>query len=403
MRLRKTIIMLFGLIALVGISLVGYRAIKVKKMQIWFGDYLSQAFAGTDEETASDSPRHLLVMFGDHFEPSGNVDYVKHWITQFRKSRKNHYDADGRHPQHTFFYPAEQFDDEEIDELTAICREGYGEIELQLHHFHDTPATLGGKLQQAIDNFTRHGWMTTTSTPPETTFGFVHGNWALDNSRTYQGSDMCGVNNEITLLREYGCYADFTFPAIETTAQPAMINRFYYALDDPTKPKSYARGTVMAVGTPPSGDLLIMHGILTIDWSDWSHIFYPSIEVGMISHETLATPRRADVWVETNNHIPGQPEWVFVKLYCHGAIRADSLSVWGPELDETFTYLETRYNDGKSWVLHYLTAREMYNIAKAAEAGETGNPADYRDYLIAPYRATLPLSIEPSADSTMTE
>ena len=34
--------------------------------------------------------------------------------------------------------------------------------------------------------------------------------------------------------------------------------------------------------------------------------------------------------------------------------------------------------------LHYVTAREMYNIAAAAMDGAEGDPNDYRDYLIAP-------------------
>jgi hypothetical protein len=48
------------------------------------------------------------------------------------------------------------------------------------------------------------------------------------------------------------------------------------------------------------------------------------------------------------------------------------------------TELTTRYNDGKRWLLHYLTAREMYNVALAAMDGRTGNPADFRDYVLAP-------------------
>ncbi len=51
-------------------------------------------------------------------------------------------------------------------------------------------------------------------------------------------------------------------------------------------------------------------------------------------------------------------------------------------VDSMFEYLESRYNDGENYVLHYVSAREMYNIAKAAEAGETGNPHNYRDYEI---------------------
>jgi hypothetical protein len=37
-------------------------------------------------------------------------------------------------------------------------------------------------------------------------------------------------------------------------------------------------------------------------------------------------------------------------------------------------HLESVYNDGKNYVLHYVTAREMYNIVKAAEAGKSGDP-----------------------------
>jgi hypothetical protein len=51
-------------------------------------------------------------------------------------------------------------------------------------------------------------------------------------------------------------------------------------------------------------------------------------------------------------------------------------------------YLESRYNDGKRYVLHYVTAREAYNIVKAAEAGEQGDPGRYRDYLLPPPRAS---------------
>jgi len=49
-------------------------------------------------------------------------------------------------------------------------------------------------------------------------------------------------------------------------------------------------------------------------------------------------------------------------------------------LSSMFEYLENKYNDGISYKLHYVTAREMYNIIKAAEAGENGDPGQYRDY-----------------------
>jgi hypothetical protein len=35
-------------------------------------------------------------------------------------------------------------------------------------------------------------------------------------------------------------------------------------------------------------------------------------------------------------------------------------------------------------LLHYVTARELYNIVKAAESGAGGNPGAYRDFVIKP-------------------
>jgi hypothetical protein len=51
-------------------------------------------------------------------------------------------------------------------------------------------------------------------------------------------------------------------------------------------------------------------------------------------------------------------------------------------MDRAFSYLEQRYNDGADWKLHYVSAREMYNIVKAAEAGRDGDPGAYRDFEI---------------------
>ena len=51
-------------------------------------------------------------------------------------------------------------------------------------------------------------------------------------------------------------------------------------------------------------------------------------------------------------------------------------------MDRAFSYLESKYNDGVSWKLHYVSAREMYNIIKAAERGLSGDPGVYRDLVV---------------------
>ena len=60
----------------------------------------------------------------------------------------------------------------------------------------------------------------------------------------------------------------------------------------------------------------------------------------------------------------------------------------GDPMEAMHEYLERQYNDGNKYVLHYVTARETYNIIKAAEAGMDGNPGSYRDYLLPPPQAS---------------
>ena len=82
----------------------------------------------------------------------------------------------------------------------------------------------------------------------------------------------------------------------------------------------------------------------------------------------------------------GRPNWIIIKLHTHGGPEENQEVLLGPAMDKMYSYLETQYNDGQRYKLHYCTARELYNIIKAAEAGEEGDPRQYRNYLILPYK-----------------
>jgi hypothetical protein len=51
-----------------------------------------------------------------------------------------------------------------------------------------------------------------------------------------------------------------------------------------------------------------------------------------------------------------------------------------------YSLLERDYRDRPGYRFHYVTARELYNIVKAAEAGQKGDPGLYRDYVIPRYQ-----------------
>jgi hypothetical protein len=93
--------------------------------------------------------------------------------------------------------------------------------------------------------------------------------------------------------------------------------------------------------------------------------------------------QRVDQWVRTGIHVKGKRNWVFIKTHTHGSV--DAPLVDGQPMSDAFSHMERNYNDGSRYVLHYLTAREVYNIIKAIEAGEPGeDPNQYRNYHVLP-------------------
>ena len=327
---------------------------------------------------------HVLFCVADHFEPDvGGADRatqvarVERWVRDYPALVRRHQDADGRRPRWTFFYPAEVYDPALLDRLAGLCRAGFGEVEVQLHHDGDTSETLARKLEQAKADFARHGLLARARGTGEIRFGFVHGNWALDNARP--DGRWCGVNDELTILQRAGCYADFTMPSAPSDTQTRKINSLYYATDDPGRPKSHDTGHDAAVGVNGNGHLLLVQGPLALNWSRRKYGLLPRIESGELSGSNPPTPQRAGLWVRQAISVKGREEWVVVKVHTHGAREDNAAVLLGRPMDELFTHLETRYNDGAKCRLHYVTARELVNIISAAEQGMAGDPGLCRD------------------------
>jgi hypothetical protein len=356
-----------------------------KNMTVWLGPYLRGAWRRPTPHTG---PAHVLFCFVDHYEPQWRrVPYeqecarVERWQRDYPRLCASHRDADGRAPVHTFFYPAEEYRPEHLDRLVDLCRQGLGEIEIHLHHDNDNEANLRQNLRSFSKILIeRHDCLPVDAATGQARWCFIHGNWALDNARP--DGRFCGINNELIILREEGCYADFTLPCAPDVSQTRTINSIYYAADDPLHPKSHDTGVAVRVGGQPSGDLMIIQGPLGLMWHHRKFGLLPHIESGDVRTILEPTPQRVDAWVRTGIHVQGRPDWIFVKVHTHGTQERDTDMLLGAPMQRMLEHLETEYNDGEKYLLHYVSAREMYNIAKAAEAGKSGNPNAYRDFLI---------------------
>jgi len=324
---------------------------------------------------------HLLLCIADHFEPkwaSASAliadQRVQNWARQYPKFFGQFRDSDGRPPQHTFFYPVEQYDAEHVDALAALCRQGFGEVEIHLHHDNDNAANLRSTLERfKLLLASRHGLLGRRRVTGEISYGFVHGDWALDNSR--HDGRCCGVNNELDVLRQTGCYADFTLPSVPSTTQTRKINSIYYAKDDPDRPKSHDWGfDVGSVSPPPTDSLMLIQGPLLLDWRR------RKIENGCLQVTQPPNEHRLDLWLRANVHIPSRPDWRFVKLHTHGATEANQQILLGEAMMEFHRALARRAESRRNFHFHYVTARQMYNLAKAAEAGFAGSVAEALDF-----------------------
>jgi hypothetical protein len=299
---------------------------------------------------------------------------VEAWVERHPKLARRFTDSDGRHPQHTFFFPEEGYHPVLLDRLAALCRQGLGDVEVHLHHDRDTSAALRERLERFTDTLFHHHGLLRKRRDGAIAYGFIHGNWALDNARP--DGRWCGVNDELTVLRETGCYADFTLPAAPDASQTRTINSIYYAIDDPQRPRSHDSGVRACVGqAAPDNGLLIIQGPLTFDRRRRVWVVLPGLENGAVdsSDAHLPTSERFRSWVDTAVTVEGRPNWIFVKVHTHGAPEDNANALLGTVMEQFHADINRVFNDGDMYRLHYVTAYEMATLVKAAESNLTGS------------------------------
>ncbi len=356
-----------------------------KEIHLWIGAWLKDAprRKALRERTFS-GPRHLIFATCDHYEPlHGKPSHetgrarVQRWRTDYPKLAKDLRDANGRPPRHSFFFPGEEYHREFLEPLRELVELGYGEAEVHLHHDRDTRESVREKFVETLELLARHDLVVREGEGYR--WAFIHGNWSLANGR--RDGMHCGVDDELELLYELGCYADFTFPsAPDDECQPAILNSIYYPDGDLSKKRAYEHGTAAKVGDAKRERVLLIEGPLAMSLRRAKNPF--RVESASLQASDPPTKKRLDTWIEQGVSVRGREEWVFVKVHTHGAPEKNADVLLGDPARRFHEDLLRHYNDGTRWQTHYVTAREMFNVARAAMDGKDGSPAAYFDYEI---------------------
>lgn len=355
-----------------------------KYVHRWLGGYLRSALARLTAPSHA-GPQHLLLALCDHYEPlwgqatdERGRARVERWVAGYPELTRGISDADGYAPRHTFFFPGEQYRPEYLDGLASLARLGLGEVEVHLHHDGDSAQKLTEDLLGYLDAYARHGHLSRDENG-RLRYAFIHGNWCLANSRRDQR--YCGVDSELRVLFDTGCYADFTFPSAPDETQPNIVNQIYWPSGDPERACAHESGVRARVGRTMEDRILMIQGPLAIARRPGR--LRLRLDSAALTAKDPASRARLETWISQGVQVEGRPEWLFVKLHTHGAPDEQAEALLGTPGRELHRLLASHYNDGQRFVLHYVTAREMFNIALAAMHGKSGNPNQYRDYKLA--------------------
>jgi hypothetical protein len=332
-----------------------------RHLEIWLLPYLMDRLK---RSSRSRKPKRAWVAITDHYEPMGRggsaetaLGRVAQWRDKWpRIADAAPRDASNQSPQYTFFYPQEEYRRDLLDGIAEMVRLGVGDVEVHLHHDNEQRDSFIRKVTEYCGRLTDdHGLL--RQQDGRTVFGFIHGNWALDNSRP--DGKWCGLNGEIALLRDLGCYADFTMPSAPSPTQGRVLNQIYWCTSNSGNlPKSFDRGIEATAGGGRQGDLLMITGPFGLRFGGR---LLPRLETGELAGYDLPTPSRVSRWFDLAPAIGGD---IFLKLYTHGAQERNLVPLLNGALGNLFHWLAEEA-DRRGIEIHWATAWQMYQAADA--------------------------------------
>jgi hypothetical protein len=125
---------------------------------------------------------------------------------------------------------------------------------------------------------------------------------------------------------------------------------------------------------------MLIQGPLMLNWRRRKWGLLPRIENACLQGSQPPTMERLRLWLTARVQVPTRPDWFFVKLHSHGGPEHHARVVLGEPMARFHRDLARYAQEHPEFSFHYVTAREAYNLVKAAEAGWSGSVAGARNF-----------------------
>jgi hypothetical protein len=331
-----------------------------RNAEVWLAPYVADRLR---RRTTNAVPlRRVWLAITDHWEPfwrgaafTAASARVRRWQEKWPRIASQLKDSAGNNPKYSFFYPEEQYHPELISALAEMTQDGIADVEVHIHHDGDGRAEFIRRMETFCRRLSEeHGLLRTVN--GRVVFGFIHGNWALNNSRP--DGRWCGLNDEIAILRALGCYADFTMPSGASPTQSRKLNTIYWCRDDVAKPKSYDTGEAAICGAGLRSKLLMIPGPLGLRWRER---LIPRMETGELAAYDPPTPYRVRRWFDLAPRLGAD---LFIKLYSHGTQEANSEGLLNQDLLNVYRWVAETAAQFQADIF-FVSAWQMFRAVSA--------------------------------------
>ena len=357
---------------------------KVNEFKRYFPSFLAWLVSNQRHETAGSTPIDIIFSSVNRFDPIDAGDdpelqtsIIKQWAELYPAIINGVLDSDGYPPKNTWFCPADESLSEILHPLLNLCDNGFGEMEVMIDIGGEPAVQDINKLARIIEKYRHNGIPELENRNQTLNFAII----TAVKEPIAQIEEREKVRKVLTSSEDLGGYADFTSP-VHSMIKRRKLNRIYDLSEQSRGPDKDEVAKSPGENSRDPGLFLNFPGPLFFNYENYSLL--PYMDNAEISSEKPFERKRVENWIKANVHVAGKPEWLFLRTSTRGAKPDIANMLLGDDGRQMYMQLVDKFSY-PDYRLHFVTAREAYNIAAAAIDGHGGNPNDYRDYKIKPY------------------